>query len=566
MKVGLKVRADGALTPIYATVAKNVTLDLSGQELYSFSDDGRLVITGNLTVFADGSGNDEDRDALSVPITVKRGGRLIVPAKLNDVENKLTIKNPYGFDDLAIESGGSMQLDGGTCDRIEVSGGEITVDRGSINVLLLQKGSTLGINSGSIKSLTLINQSAVTISDGSFGSIQIYETYFDENGHLEEVWPHEVTYADFAALLTDGKAFKLTNADKWANDSDVDKPFSSGAKYKMLSSVSVADAPIKSLTIDGVSSVQYGTTAVLSAKADAGENQLTYQWYQVTDSGRTPIDGAVSSTYTVPTSTLGSNTYAVEADCNGYRVCSEPFEVMVTPRVLKLPIIEDGTDTKEYDGTTDTVLKITGFYADTAKKEPVTLTEGVDFTLDSAAYESPSVGEKGNNIQYKITLKKPNYTFENGMTMIVLSGGHITQATAPKAENGSLTVANDQSAVYTFDFKSLLPVLDEPKTFGTVTYTLGDVRLPNYYDYTNPAAELNDGVLTLPIKANNTTYGGGTIGLVAVQVTTQNYQEFILTLRVTASDKKLPILDGESCPYWMAKFLSAARRLPMVKR
>ena len=497
------------------TISGNVTLDLAGQWVQTQNYNCHLAIKGNVTIFAD------ERSALAIPVTVGNGGTLTVPKERNGVENKRVID-----DFLTVETGG-----------------KVTVNGGSIEVIVLKKDSTAAINGGTIDSLRLINQSAAAISGGSFGSIQIYETYFDENGQQEEVWAHEVTYADFAALLTDGKAFKLTDSNTWANDSNVEIPYSTSAKSKEVKNITVADAPIKKLAITGENSVQYGRAAVLTANMDAGENAVTYQWYQVTDSGRTAIDGAVDSTYAVPTSTLGSYTYVVAAACDGYQTYSEPFAVTVIPRVLKLPIIEAGTDTKVYDGTTDTALKITGFSDETGNTVP--LTEGVEFTLDSAAYENPSVIEKGNDIQYTITLKNPNYTFTDGVTMTVLSGGHITQATAPKAEYGSLTVANDQSAVYTFDFKSLMPALDESKTYGTVSYTLGDVRLPNYYDYANPAAELNDGVLTLPIKASDTTNTGGMIGRATVRVTTQNYEEFPLTMAVIATNKKLPILTGE---------------------
>lgn len=370
------------------TIAQNVTLDLSGVEVTSFNYE-EFHIMGSVTVLADGSGTIEGSNTLDVPVTVKSGGKLIVPAEYSaGVENRVCLNK-----NVTVETGGSVQLDGGTCRYIEAMSGSVTVNGGSVErTLILEKGSEAEINGGSIGILSLSGiPNSVTISGGSFENIYIYKADYRNNPIRTEV-----TYDDFAALLTDGKAFKLTNGEHWANNSDL-KSSGSWIEYIILGNVTVVDVPIKNLTIDGANSVQYGTTTVLTANADAGENQLTYQWYQVTDSRKTPIDGAVSSTYTVPTSTLGSNTYAVEADCNGYRVCSEPFEVTVAPRELKLPIIEAGTDTKEYDGTTDTALKITGFYADTARKEPVTLTEGVDFTLDSAAYENPSVGEKGNN-------------------------------------------------------------------------------------------------------------------------------------------------------------------------
>ena len=516
------------------TVSKDVTLDLTGQKLWYNGNTTlkapRLIITGNVTLLAGESGT------LTVPVDVKSGGTLTVPKELGDGKNNLAFFSGA----ITVDSGSKAELRGGTFDLVEVNGGEITVDGGGIQrALLLQENSTAVISGRTVSSLTLVGQNDVTISGGSFGSITIYETYGGAS-----VWPHEVTYADFAGLLTGGKAFQLTGGTSWANSSNL-VPYSNNyVKYMTLSGVTVADAPITSVTISGADSAEYGATTALTASATttaaAGENPtLTYQWYSVDAAGeRTAIENAADESYPLPVQDVGSYTYAVTVNCGGYVCESEPFTVIVTPRVLRLPMIQTGTDTKVYDGTAASNIRLSGFYAGIRYgEEPVDLTKDTDFTLENAVYTGVNAGNPG--IRFTATLLNPNYTFENPY-MDALVDGWITKAVAPAAQEGALTVANNQAATYSFDFKSLLPAPEAPKTYGTITYELGAVNLGSYY---TDGAAITDGVLTLPILAVSTNVEN-TVGTVAVTVSTTNYEDIILTLNVSAVNKKLPVLDG----------------------
>ena len=110
-------------------------------------------------------------------------------------------------------------------------------------------------------------------------------------------------------------------------------------------------------------------------------------------------------------------------------------------------------------------------------------------------------------------------------------------------KNGDLTVYNNTATTYHFDFKSLLPELNAPKSYGTITgYTIDKITLTNGY-YTG-GATITDGVLSLPIE-HNTTILTAPIGTVTVKVSTQNYQDFTLTLNVSAANKIQPVLNGK---------------------
>lgn len=159
---------------------------------------------------------------------------------------------------------------------------------------------------------------------------------------------------------------------------------------------------------------------------------------------------------------------------------------------------------------------------------------------------SPDVGEK-YGITFKITLKSNNYVLQNYYDDepalskdYMQSGGAkftITKAPALDTTAATLTVANNHQGTYTFDLKALLPTLEAPQSYGTISYGTPEVSLND--GYYSSGAEINDGVLSLPIQANpvETT---GKIGTVKVVVTTTNYENITLTLNVSAANKTVP--------------------------
>lgn len=161
-------------------------------------------------------------------------------------------------------------------------------------------------------------------------------------------------------------------------------------------------------------------------------------------------------------------------------------------------------------------------------------------------FDSPDAGGK-YGIAFNIMLKSNNYVLQNYYDDepalskdYVQSGGAdftITKATALGTTAAALTVANNHQGTYTFDLKALLPTLEAPQSYGTISYGTPEVSLND--GYYSSGAEINDGVLSLPIQANpvETT---GEIGTVKVVVTTTNYENITLTLNVSAANKKVP--------------------------
>ncbi len=161
-------------------------------------------------------------------------------------------------------------------------------------------------------------------------------------------------------------------------------------------------------------------------------------------------------------------------------------------------------------------------------------------------FDSPDAGEK-YGIAFNIMLKSNNYVLQNyyddepaRSKEYAQSGGAnftITKAPALDTSTGTLTVANNYKGTYTFDLKALLPTLEAPQSYGTISYGTPEVSLND--GYYSSGAEINDGVLSLPIQANpvETT---GEIGTVKVVVTTTNYENITLTLNVSAANKKVP--------------------------
>lgn len=160
-------------------------------------------------------------------------------------------------------------------------------------------------------------------------------------------------------------------------------------------------------------------------------------------------------------------------------------------------------------------------------------------------FDSPDTGKK-YGIAFNIMLKSNNYVLQNYYDDepalskdYVQSGGAnftITKAPALDTTAATLTVANNHQGTYTFDLKALLPTLEAPKSYGSISYETPTISLGNYY---TEGAKIEDGVLSVPINAVNSTEEKG-IGTITVVVTTENYNDITLTLNVSAANKKVP--------------------------
>lgn len=519
------------------TVPGNVTIDL-GNRSYSADVERKLILNGAVTFLSKGSpmyspaGGDSETVSyhdtdFSIPVTVANNGKMIVPKNYDsDTPNRLS------FSSVTVENSGDTQLDGGSYSNITIS-----------------DGGKASISGGRVSSLEILGTYDIKLTGGRYNNIRILETTYGGETF------RTVTYEQFKALLEDGYGFYQKEPNRWVDaDAMQSEPSYSYIRGKYLSYITVAPLPITCVSITGQASIEYAETgdkATLRAKIQTPStesNEFTFQWYQVKEDTKTLIPNATESTYTIPANqALGSYTYQVEVSCNGYVVESAPYTVTITPRVLLAPVADEASRTKVYDGTTDTAFTITGFYGDNNYPTIFPLTEGIDFVRTKAYYERPDVSkyQPSDNLSelviiYSVELKNTNYSFSNQEHLMVHSGSYgafISKATAPAATEGTLTVANNHEATYTFDLKALLPTLEAPKSYGTISYGTPKVNLSS--GYYSSGAEINDGVLSLPIQANEVE-ATGNIGTVKVIVTTRNYKDFTLTVNINAENKITP--------------------------
>ena len=541
-----------------------ITLDLNGQDL---SSGATLVLNGNVTLIGSQAGSN-----LGIPVTVKNGAKMTVPATCPDgTASQLTLKKAS----VTVENGGEAELATGSNDNCSVSVyGRLTVTDGSYGAISLKTGGEVDFSGGSCNSLSVEDQGKAAVSGGKIGEFHVMGDYSGieiTDGSFDRITMYEydpstgkqfrtVTYADFARLPKSGKSFRKTD-NTWINYSDVKE----GDNYasnpcKVINNVTVGNAPLRGVTaysqvaskdyMESVS-VEYGEEISLKARPQFQSGttpSMTYQWYEVDADGNRTKSGSANSdgSYALPkTLTLGAHTYVVEANVSGYLCYSEPYTVTVTPRILLKPTAVKATLTKVYDGTPDATVRIAGFIAKnaaSASAPTIQLTSGTDYTVSDMYYDTANAGTTTVNLT--VTLKNANYQFEGGDTQTAkFQNATITQAPAPTVrKNGDLTVYNNTAATYHFDFKSLLPELNAPKSYGTITgYTIDKITLINGY-YTD-GATITDGVLSLPIE-QNTTILTASIGTVTVKVSSQNYQDFTLTLNVSAANKIQPVLNG----------------------
>ena len=215
--------------------------------------------------------------------------------------------------------------------------------------------------------------------------------------------------------------------------------------------------------------------------------------------------------------------------------------------------------TKTYSGEAEFTLtpaektNCLEFYDSHMKLNPISIPEG-KYTISGMRFvaknaegeyvDSPQVGDKV--IQFTITFLSNNYVLQTACDeqpasskTYNQSGGAtftITKAPALDTTAATLTVANNHQGTYTFDLKALLPTLEAPKSYGSISYETPTISLGNYY---TKGAKIEDGVLSIPINAVNSTEEKG-IGTITVVVTTENYNDITLTLNVSSANKKVP--------------------------
>ena len=526
------------------TTINGGTLTMNGGTL------GSLTLNGSSAVINGGSSGSL--------VTVNDGGELTVAG------GDFT----YTID---IESGGEATLTGGTFNTVWVNGkliingaafkridprleskisiypgGEVNLRSGSVDHLYVSANGTLSVSGGKINTLETACGAweKVALSDGEFGKIALREY---EGEILESV--RNVTYADFAAMLSPGKGYQKSDS-TYAGNGDVakDDDYDVLGHIKLLRDVTVTAAPFTGLTVAGDSSVTYGSSAALTASISnppAGGG-VAYQWYL----DGTAIDGATGASYTTSTTlSAGSHTFVCEASFNGYVCRSSEVTVTVTPRKI-YPIVDmvKSTLSKEYNGDSIATVVLSGFTYDFDGTTPDPALNGIAYTV--TAYYADISGEPTADagtafwLRYHVTLSdadKDNYEVVSH-ALSSSKGVEITQDSIGYASFTSTerpTILNKHQKTYQITLKDYLPPLTVPCEFGDVTYSGLSISLIDYYTDRPPLeAKLENGILTLPILYNDTEQTDA--GEIQLTVHSTNYKDFTLIIMVDATNKTLP--------------------------
>ena len=270
------------------------------------------------------------------------------------------------------------------------------------------------------------------------------------------------------------------------------------------------------------------------------------------------VDGNYTSG--VPTFTdAGTYTAYYKAEAANHEPATGTFTVTIDP--LPISLLSVSSISKTYDGSADVTLtadKLT-FLSKTAKiKLPDTALSFSDaqFTskqADGSYLPSPEVGG-GKALSFTMTLTSKNYVFEGeseGTTEVSdvfatddANRFTITKAAAPTMQPIELTVINGLAKTYLVNLPAL-PTLGDNCKYGSIKYEACNFDLIGEGGYANSTAMItsNDEFqLTVPAVESQTE---GSVGTVGVKITTDNYQDMLLTVEVIAKNKIVPVLDGE---------------------
>ena len=231
---------------------------------------------------------------------------------------------------------------------------------------------------------------------------------------------------------------------------------------------------------------------------------------------------------------------------------------------LPISLLSVSSISKTYDGSADVTLtadKLT-FFSKTAKATNIKLPDtaltfsDAQFTSkqeDGSYLPSPEVGN-GKALSFTMTLTSNNYVFEGkseGTTKVSdvfatddVNRFTITKAAAPTVQPVELTVINGLAKTYLVNLPAL-PTLGDNCKYGSIKYEACNFDLIGEGGYANSTAMItsNDEFqLTVPAVESQAE---GSVGTVGVKITTDNYQDMLLTVKVIAKNKIVPVLDGE---------------------
>ena len=353
----------------------------------------------------------------------------------------------------------------------------------------------------------------------------------------------EITYGDTLSKSTitgkmkdDGKPVEGTFA--WTNPST--KPDKAG-DYQAEWTFTPAEGYEEYATVTGTVTIKVNKAAP-AFKAPTAQENLTYTGQEqalitagMTDYGTMQYSLTENGTYSqyIPTGTdAGAYTvwYRVFGDANHNN--TEP--AIVTVIIGKKPLTITGVTaaSKTYDGTTNADITDVTF-------DNVILNRGTDYTV-TASFVDASVGND-KNITVTVTLTEQaakNYFLEQSS---FTTTGSITKAAAPTVQPIEMTIYNGVQGDYSVDLPPLLE-LGEGKTYGTVKYNnpYTNNLSEGYIAKSALGADLEKNTFRLLLRMTKTGSLTEEICTVTIPVTTDNYQNINLTVKVKAANQTIP--------------------------
>ena len=537
--------------------AKGISLTVTGSNGgFNVSVDGK---DAELTV--------NDKDTRLAIVTAQNGG-------------KLSLSNGT-FSRVAVKDGSSASLSGG-------SYGEITSDAGYVKpYALLAKGYAYKKtkdnqwlpNANSIPS-------EVTVEKAPFAVEKIYpnnDTNYTENSAFTT--DGNITLTAVIAPETEGVTYYYW----WERFDESSKDWTT--KLNDVNTATHTGGQSKTLTISGLpvdKSYQYHIYVQCSNGYNCYSEPFTVTRHQHSWT-YTASDATITAKCSQDDASGGSVTIAAPAELT-YNGSGKPATVTASrdwqgPAVDKITISytktgKYGPEKLENDalptnaGTYTASITMGSATASvtytigkaTPKAEDFTFTAPTSLTYDGnvkSATVSPAKAGTGEVIvkyydkdgqeatpknagEYTVKIdvtESTNYAAANGLTADSWKFS-ITKAAAPTMQPIELTVINGLAKTYLVNLPAL-PTLGDNCKYGSIKYEACNFDLIGEGGYANSTAMItsNDEFqLTVPAVESQTE---GSVGTVGVKITTDNYQDMLLTVEVIAKNKIVPVLDGE---------------------
>lgn len=485
--------------------------------------DGAKTITLYQDVDGDVNGKRTTYELTRGPVTLATGGKTVTRANLTAKGISLTVTGSNG-------------------------GFYVTVDGKDAELTVNDKDTKLAI-------VTAKNGGKLSLSDGNFGIVQVKDDGSNASlsgGTYSEIKVWDDNDIRPYALLANGYGYKFTN-NSWASANQMNNT---------LENVTVVEGTSLGINIYPDDKINYqgntfyagaNTSVTLTAKTDySGSETLSYDWRYLDDSKKwittdSLEDGKhTDNNNTLTISGLSEGTvykYAVFVKTDsGYGCYSRPFTVSFTEPQIADVIAEA---TKAYDGTDAAELNNIKFFD--ASGNAIDIQES-DFSIIDAKYISSNAGTE--KVKFTVKLNNSGYTFANDdgtkteekEFTCTVTGGITKAAVSSDIKAGTIDITNGNNGEYSFDLKTILPELTKPCEYGEVTYSTPTVSTES--EGYNATAKIEGTNIKLNISSTGSE--NGRIGNVTVNVKSDNYQDFTLTVNINAKDKIKPAPEGIS--------------------